>query len=69
VPVDVGGFASTCTMQTSDLLLQPGQRAMALLAPSNVEGRDFILLLLLCQPHLYELAKIATGLATGPMLL
>ena len=56
-------------MHTSDLLLQPGQRAMALLAPSSVEGRDCILLLLLCQPHLYELAKIATGLATGPMLL
>ncbi len=60
MPVDVGGLASTCTMQTSVLLLQSGQHAMMLLVPSNVEGRDFILLLLLCQPQLYELAESAT---------
>ena len=33
---------------------------MMLLVPSNVEGRDFMLLLLLYQPDLFELAKIAT---------
>jgi len=69
MPVDVGGFASSCTMQTSDLLLQAGQHAMTLRVPSNVKGRDFIVLLLLCQPHLYELANTAIGLAIGVMLV
>jgi len=59
MPVDVGGLAGTCTMQTSDLLQQPGQYAMMLLVASNVERRDFMLLLLHCQPYLYELDKSA----------